>query len=401
MVSLVQYDPLDSSTLANPYPVYAALRSSEPVHWHETMQGWVLSRYRDCQMVLQNPGVFAADWRRAGETVSEPWLSMQTLDPPDHGPLRSLFTKALRAQDLEAIGRHGEAFVGELLDSLADKPRFDLIEDVVEPLALSTISELMGIDSPDVATFASISNAIVRSMDTGLAPENPEDGSQTRAELRKEGVEARGRLSELVESWFVANPRPGLLSHLAGNRGGTDIPESYIRNTVRVVFLSGYSSIVAGAGNAMLTLLESPESLEAMRDPRLLSSGFDELMRYDSSVQGTSRMVTEPTVVGDVPLTRGDVVVMLFGAANRDPEKFPHPDELILDRSPNQHLAFGRGPHTCIGNLFTKMTLQALIKAVQRRSAPLRPAATPRRHRTATMRYLATLPVTFQTADSE
>jgi cytochrome P450 len=397
MVSLVQYDPLDSSTLADPYPVYAALRSLEPVHWHETMQSWVLSRYRDCQMVLQDPEVFAADWRRAGETVSEPWLSMQTLDPPDHGPLRSLFTKALRAQDLEAIGRHGEAFVGELLDSHAGKPRFDLMKDVVEPLALATISQLMGIDSPDVTTFASISDAIVRSMDAGLAPENPEDGSRTRAELRKEGTEARGQLSEMVESWFIANPRPGLLSHVASNRD-TDIPESYVRNTVRVVFLSGYSSIVAGAGNAMLALLESPESLEAMREPKLLSSGFDELMRYDSSVQGTSRMVTEPTVVGDVPLKRGDIVVMLFAAANRDPEKFPRPDELILDRSPNQHLAFGRGPHTCIGNLFTKMTLQALIKAVQRRSAPLRLAATPRRHRTATMRYLATLPVTFQAA---
>ncbi|MFF2144089.1 cytochrome P450 [Kitasatospora sp. NPDC058190] len=169
----VRYDPLDSATLLDPYPVYAGLRASEPVHWHEKMQSWVLTRYRDCQAVLQNPGVFATDWRRAGESVSEPWLSLQTLDPPDHGPLRSLFMNALRAQDLEAIGKRGETLVGALLDGVEGKAEFDLMSEVVEPLALATISELMGIDSPDVRTFASISDAIVRSMDAGLAPETP------------------------------------------------------------------------------------------------------------------------------------------------------------------------------------------------------------------------------------
>jgi cytochrome P450 len=182
---------------------------------------------------------------------------------------------------------------------------------------------------------------------------------------------------------------------VAGYRDQVDIPDSFIRNTVRVVFQSGYSSIVAGAGNAMLALLQNSEAFEAMRDPQLLSSGFDELMRYDASVQGTSRIVTESTVIGNVPLKRGDVVVVLFGAANRDPEKFPRPDELILDRSPNQHMAFGRGPHTCVGNLFTQVTLQALIKGILRRSTRLRLVGEPLRQRTATMRYLATLPVTF------
>ncbi|WP_370080190.1 cytochrome P450 [Streptacidiphilus sp. MAP12-16] len=380
--------------------MYAALREAEPVHWHEKMQSWVLTRYRDCQTVLQNPEVFATDWRRAGESVSEPWLSLQTLDPPDHAPLRSLFMNALRAQDLDAIGEYGEVLVTELLDSLEGKPQFDLMSEVVAPLALATISELMGIDCPEVGTFAAISDAIVRSMDAALAPEAAEPGVETGAELKKQGVAARGRLSEMVESWFIANPRPGLLTHIAGNRGGMDIPDSFIRNTVRVVFQSGYSSIVAGAGNAMLALLENPGAFEAMRDPKLLSSGFDELMRYDASVQGTSRILTEPAVIGDIPLKRGDVVVVLFGAANRDPEKFPRPDELVLDRSPNQHMAFGRGPHTCVGNLFTQVTLQALIRAVLRRPTAMRQAGEPLRQRTATMRYLATLPVSFQTADA-
>ncbi|MFJ2808109.1 cytochrome P450 [Kitasatospora sp. NPDC087271] len=394
----VRYDPLDSSTLADPYSVYAELRASEPVHWHEKMQSWVLTRYRDCQMVLQDPAVFATDWRRAGESVSEPWLSLQTLDPPDHGPLRSLFMNALRAQDLEAVGEQGEALVGSLLDGLEGRAEFDLMSEVVEPLALATISELMGIEQPDVRTFAAISDAIVRSMDAGLAPETAGDGIETGAELRKLGIEARGRLSEMVESWFTANPRPGLLAHVAGNRAEVDVADSFVRNTVRVVFQSGYSSIVAGAGNAMLALLENPDKFEAMRDPALLSSGFDELMRYDASVQGTSRIVTEPVVVGSVQLKRGDVVVVLFGAANRDPEKFTRPDEIILDRTPNQHMAFGRGPHTCVGNLFTQVTLQALIKAILRRPTRLRMAGEPLRQRTATMRYLATLPVAFQAA---
>ncbi|MCX5201132.1 cytochrome P450 [Streptomyces sp. NBC_00237] len=390
MTTSVQYNPLDAATLADPYRVYAELRSTTPIFWHDQMECWVLTRYKDCQSVLLNPEVFATDWRRAGETVAEPWLSLQTLDPPEHAPLRSLFMNALRGRDLNAIGARGEALVDSALDNLGDKAEFDLIPEVIAPLALATISDLLGIQCPELSTFSNISDTIVRSMDASLEPDD-----KTRAELRKQGIEARAQLSSLVESWFEADPNPGMLADVTSKRDSVAVPDHFVRNTVRVVFQSGYSSIVSGAGNAMLALLQHPESVEKLRDPELFATGFDELMRYDCSVQGTSRMATRSTTIGDTAIERGDVVLVLFGAANRDPAQFPRPDELLLDRKPNQHMAFGRGPHTCVGNLFTQVTLQALIKSVLRRSTPLRLAAEPVRRRTATMRYLDTLPVTF------
>jgi cytochrome P450 len=142
-------------------------------------------------------------------------------------------------------------------------------------------------------------------------------------------------------------------------------------------------------------LLKMPEAVEKLRDPQLLATGFDELMRYDCAVQGASRIATRPGDIGGVEIKRGDVVLTLFGAANRDPDQFPAPDDLVLDRTPNKHMAFGRGPHTCVGNLFTQQVLQALLKSLIDVGRPLRLAGTPRRRRTATMRYLDTLPVTF------
>lgn len=384
MTTSVRYDPLADATLADPYPVYAELRANDPVHWHDRMQCWVLTRYRDCHAVLQDTDGYAADWRRAGERVSEPWLSLQSTDPPDHGPLRSLFMNALRAQDLGRIGEAGRTSSDRRFERLVDRPRFDLITEIIAPVALTTISDLMGIAQPELESFAAISDAIVRSMDAGLTPETAQPG-----------IRARGELSALVNSWFEANPRPGLLQEVAANRDRAAVPDHVVRNTARVVFQSGYSSIVAAAANALLVLLTRPEAIERLRDPALFATGFDELMRFDCAVQGASRIATRSGEIGGVEIKRGDVVLTLFGAANRDPEQFPNPDDLVLDRTPNKHMAFGRGPHTCVGNLFTQRVLQALLKSLLDVGRPLALAGTPRRRRTATMRYLDTLPVAF------
>ncbi|MFI9407648.1 cytochrome P450 [Nocardia sp. NPDC052316] len=384
MPKILAYDPLDPAVLENPYPVYATLRSAGPIFWHERMHCWVLTHYRDCQAVLRNNGAFASDWRRIGKAVPEPQLGLQLLDPPDHGPLRSLFTNALRAQDLAGLTRRAERTAESLLDAATAGEDFDMIHRVIAPLALGTVSDLVGTPCPPVDLYDPISDAIVRSMDAGLDPS-----------VKAAGVAARARLNELVDAWFAADPRPGLLSEVTRTKVCTDLPESYIRNTMRIVFQSGYSSIVAGAGNMMLALLEHPGSIERMRDPKIMSTGFEELMRYDSAVQGTSRAATKTTLIRDTVVAAGDIVLMLFGSANRDPAEFPNPDTLLLDRSPNKHLSFGRGPHSCIGNLFTKIVLQALIRTLLRHPSTLQLVGSPIRKPTATVRSLAELPVRF------
>jgi cytochrome P450 len=141
--------------------------------------------------------------------------------------------------------------------------------------------------------------------------------------------------------------------------------------------------------------MRNPEALERLRDPALLDTGIEELVRFDGPAQGTSRVATRPAVIGDTELDRGDVVVTLFAAANHDPEQFPDPDELVLDRSPNQHLGFGWGPHICVGAQLAVSWLRELITCLHRLPAPLVQAGEPRYRRTATLRSLEALPVAF------
>ncbi|MFE2104555.1 cytochrome P450 [Kitasatospora sp. NPDC059463] len=380
------YNPLDPATLENPYPVLAALREATPVFWHEGMRSWTLTRYTDCVAVLRDHQRFARDRRRTGAVVPEPSLSVQSLDPPDQAPVRSLFMNALRAQDLEAIEDRGRRLLAARFEELTGQGPFDVMVEIAAPLALAVISDLLGVEQPDLHSFAEISDRIMRSMDAGLDPA-----------LAEPGRIARQQLTALVESWFTVSSRPGLLAHVrqhADPAGGANL-DLFVRNTARVMFQGGYSTMVAALGNAVHTLLRYPDALERMADPNLLRGGVDELVRFDGPVQGTSRIATEDCEVGGTAVRAGETVLALFAAANHDPEQFPRPAQLVLDRASNRHLGFGWGTHSCIGTVPAQAALRVLVQALLDRPARLHAAGAPVRRRTATMRVFDRFPVVF------
>lgn len=385
MPSLSVYDPLDPATLEDPYPVFAGLRETMPVFWHEGMRSWCLTRYADCVAVLRDHERFARDRRRTGTAVPELSLSVQSLDPPEQAVVRSLFMNALRAQDLVAIERRARQRLATVFGRLADRVEFDVMADVAVPLSVAVVSDLLGVDEPDIDSFAAVSDAIMRSMDAGLDPATAEPGRIARQEL-----------NALVDSWFRNSERPGLLSHVRQHSGpASDTNDLYVRNTARVMFQGGYSTMAAAIGNAAHTLLQHPNAVERMRDAAVLRTGVDELVRYDGPVQGTSRVATTRTKIGEVTVQAGDTVLTLFAAANRDPAQFPHPDRLVLDRSPSRHLGYGWGTHSCIGTVSAQAALRSLAASLQHLT-PLRAAGLPRRRRTATMRVFDVLPATFR-----
>ncbi|MFK4222134.1 cytochrome P450 [Streptomyces sp. NPDC019890] len=386
-IPMLTYDPLDPATLADPHPVLAALREATPVFWHEGMRTWVLTRHADCVAVLRDYALFARDRRRMGAEVPELSLSVQSLDPPHQAPVRSLFMTALHAQDLTAIELRARALLAARFGRLTGGGEFDVMAEVAAPLSIAVISDLLGVDEPDHSSFAQVSDAIMRSMDGGLDSSVVEPGRIARQEL-----------SALVESWFRTSGRPGLLSHVReharqGTGAGLDL---FVRNTARVMFQGGYSTMVAAIGNAVHTLLHNPHALQQMRDQDLLRTGVDELVRYDGPVQGTSRIATETCEIGGVTVTEGETVTVLFAAANHDPAQFPDPGRLLPGRSPNRHLGYGWGTHACIGTMPAQMALRALVASLLEHPAPLNAAAEPRRRRTATMRAFDVLPAVFR-----
>lgn len=378
-----RYDPLAPEILCDPYPVLAELRSQEPVFWHEGMQSWALARYADCLRVLRDHATFARDPRRTGGTVPEPSLSVQTLDPPGQSRVRSLFMTALRAQDLTGVEGRARLLLRERLDRLAGAGPFDVVAEIAVPLSVAVVADLLGVEPPPYAEYAAVSDAIMRSMDGGLDPA-----------LVEPGRVARRQLSDLVDSWFASSARPGLLARVrqATPPDADASARLYVKNSARVMFQGGYSTMAAAVGNAVQTLLTHPGALEQMRDRALLATGVDELIRFDGPVQGTTRTTVRACRVGGVGIEAGQKVVALFAAANRDPDAFERPDELVLDRSPNRHLGYGWGPHSCIGTTVAQAGLRALVAALIEHPARLAAAGAGDRRRTATMRAFDTLP---------
>ncbi|MEW1750682.1 cytochrome P450 [Streptomyces angustmyceticus] len=381
----VRYDPLDPDTLTSPYALYAHLRETTPVFWHEQMESWVLTRYRDCREVLRDYRLFARDRRRVGEDVPEFRQSIQSLDPPAQTSLRGLFINSLRAQDFDAIGRRSQHQIADIFHRLSGRAEFNWMTEVAAPVSLTITAELLGVDEPELGPYVQISDALARRMDSGLLPSTVEVGDQARKDF-----------NALVDSWFETNDRPGTLHDVRENAAKAKVPEHYIRNTTSVTFNASFGTVYATAGNVALTLLQHPEALEQLRDESLLDTGVDELIRFDGPAQGTSRVATRRTTFGDTVIEPGQTVLTLMAAANRDPEQFPRPDELVLDRSPNQHLGFGWGPHACLGTMFGQLAVKQLVIGLLNVPAPLKLAGTPVRRRTATVRSLDVLPVTFR-----
>jgi cytochrome P450 len=372
--------------LADPYPVLARLRDESPAFWHEQMGTWCLTRYADCTAVLRDHRRFARDRRRAGAGVSGAALSVQSLDPPEQSAIRGLFVNAVRAQDLSGIERRAAARLTALLPALQGRAEFDVMTEIAAPLAASAVCDVLGVREPDPGSFAAVSDAIMRSMDAGLVPA-----------ARAAGEAAREELSALVGSWFDGAPGPGVLAHVREHAGSLPAgAEPYLRNTARVMFQGGYSTVTAAAGNCAGVLLDHPDALEPMRDPAVLGTGAEELARYDGPVQATSRTALEDIDFGGVTVRAGQVVTVLLAAANRDPAQFPEPGRLLLAREPNRHLGYGWGTHSCIGAAPTRAVLRALVRVLLDQPAPLRAAGPARRRRTATMRAFEALPATFR-----
>lgn len=378
-----RYDPLDVEILRDPYPVLAELREHAPVFWHAGMDSWALTRYADSVRVLRDHETFARDPRRTGGTVPEPSLNVQTLDPPQQSQVRSLFMTALRAQDLAGVEDRARLLVSERLDQLAGGGPFDVVAEIAVPLSVAVVADLLGVEPPPYEEFASVSDAIMRSMDGGLNPA-----------LVEPGRVARQQLSDLVDSWSAASARSGLLARVqqATAPGSDAQTRLYVKNTARVMFQGGYSTMAAAVGNAVHTLLAHPGTLGRMGDLALLATGVDELVRFDGPVQGTTRTAVRACRIGHVDIAPGQKVVPLFAAANRDPATFTRADELVLDRTPNRHLGYGWGPHSCIGTTVAQAGLRALVAALNDHPARLAAAGEGLRRRTATMRAFDTLP---------
>ena len=345
----------DPALWRDPYPFYARLREQVPfIRCREPFRGdaWLVSRYDDVVTVLKDAEHFRNDARA---TTSGPapcersWVpkimkafarSMVFVDGLDHRRLRDLAMKAFTPARVNELERRIEEITRGLLDDVDGQSRFDLMGAFALPLPLRIISEMLGVSETEQQRFH---RAINRAMGLG--------GGATAVARAWSAVSLYGIFKRLLDR-KRAEPADDLTSALiaAEDEGDRLTPEE-LMGMVFLLLFAGHETTVNLIGNGTLALLENPEQMERLRaDPSLLPSAVEEMLRFYSPAHVTqTRHVVAECTVGGKALRRGDKLVPLVGAANRDEQAFEGASRFDIGRDPNKHVAFGIGPHFCIG----------------------------------------------------
>lgn len=372
----VMFNPFSPEFVANPYPSFHLLRATQPTM--KTPLGfWVATKYEDVAMILKDKrfgkGFEQRTLQRYGEEIFKhaAYNSMRswmlTQDPPDHTRLRGLVSKAFTARHINGLRPQIEALVDELLSKIEGKGSMEFIQEFAYPLPVNVICDMLGIPPEDRARFAFGGKMSGRLID-------PTPMTEEELAATNEGfLEQEAYFKELFAA-RRANPQDDLSTVLVqAEEDGDKLSEDELVGNMILLFGAGHETTVNLLGNGMLALLSTPGEYEKLRDnPDLIPGAVEEMLRFDSSVQMTGRTAFEDVQVGDVTIAKGEHVISLLGAANRDPEEFESPDEFRVDRKGVRPMSFGGGIHFCLGAQLARVEAEIAIRAILERLPNLR-----------------------------
>src|SRR3984893_5857184 len=369
--ALSRYNLLDPKVLADPYPLYHRLRNEAPVHWDPFLHAWVVTRYADVINVLHH---FSADRTPTPEQLSAMGLAalnpiaegmvtqMLFLDHPNHARLRALASTAFTVRRMERLRSHIQEIMDDLLDRVASNGRMDLIADFASAAPAIGTPGVLGVPVADDHQLKEWSADFAEML--GNFQHNPDRFPRILRSVESMCAYFRSAMQEQR-----LNPRDGLVSAMmAADVDGAKLTEEEIIANLIVTMVGGQETTTNLIGNGMLTLLRNPAVLERLRaDSSLMPSAVEELLRYESPSQHTARLAPEEVEMGGKHVRKRQAVIAVMGAANRDPERFPEPDRLDIDRKDNRHVAFGWAAHFCFGAALARMEGQIAFETILRR----------------------------------
>ncbi len=345
--------------LEDPYPILHRLREDDPVHWSDSIGGWILTRYDDVATTFRDVGRFSnearlaraveylpAESRAKFKTFGDHYRQKSLIhsDPPDHTRLRALINKAFTPRMVEAMRPRIRAIVNELLDSVQHEGRMDVIRDLAIPLPVTVISEIFGVPVSDRRLFKGWADDILAFQGLNKPPEENLERSQ------KAIIEIRAYLTGLINE-RRRQPREDLLSELVAVESESDkLSEPELVNTCITLLVAGHETTTSLIGNGVYALLHHPDEWRLLQsDPSLITSAIEEILRYESPVARQPRLMKQDTEMDGKQLRQGEMVFQMLNAANRDPAYFTDPDLFDIRRQKNRHIAFGLGVHFCVG----------------------------------------------------
>ncbi len=371
--TLEQYNLFHPEVLVDPYPAYRRLQTEAPVHWNGFT--WIVTRYADVLAALRDPR-FGADrinpnpeWLRQQGILDLELLfrihakMMLFSDPPDHTRLRSLVNKAFTSRAVEGMRTHIQQIVHDLLDRVQPNGQMDIIEDLAYPLPVTVIAEMLGVPIERREQFKHWSDCIAAFIGGTTVAQQDVLGQALQSVLEMKeyflSVAAERRTS----------PRNDLLSALAlaEEQGDRLSGEELVANSV-LLLVAGHETTTNLIGNGMLALLCHRDQMQRLKDnPALIENAVEEMLRYDSPVQGTSRIAKVDLELDGRPIKAGQHISLMIGAANRDPAQFSEPDRFDIERRGVRHLSFSHGPHFCLGAQLARLEGRIAIDTLIRR----------------------------------
>ncbi|HEY5192750.1 MAG TPA: cytochrome P450 [Solirubrobacteraceae bacterium] len=360
----------------DPYPAYHAARVQAPVQWDEQLGAHLVLSHDHAAAILRSPE-WSSDPRNSPQMLaslggpgsgSEMWSeSLLMSDPPTHTRLRSSVNRFFTPRAVQGIRERVAAIVDSAVTPVAEGEPIELMSELAYPIPLAVISELFDVGLEGAELLRSETPTLARMLELDPTP----------AELEAIGAAAMTVMLFLVPIVAQRRSDPGedLLSALIHPpEGGVALETDEIITMCLLLLAAGHETTANLIGNGTLALFEHPDQLDwLVRHPDLSMQAVDELLRYDSPVQVASRVALSELTLGESRVLKGQQALIVLGAANRDPSLFADPDRLDLTRTGPRHLAFGNGPHFCVGAGLARLEAQETFRRLAQ--SALRPSA--------------------------
>lgn len=360
-----------------PYDAYTRLRARRPVSWHAESElthvpagpgFWAVMRYDDVQYVSKTPDLFSAalgcTQLRDPDPADLGFLRSMLLnmDPPQHNRLRKTMSHLFTPRRIARMESGIAATTTRLVSAAARRGRFDLVEDITDRLALTTLAEVLGVPPVDQDLFFDWANRIIGYQDDEYrdAPTGVDDPRSPEA------LDDMYSYAETLRAYRLRNPGDDLISILVhADVDGEPISDAEFKNFFFLFAVAGNDTTRSALPGGLMALMDHPDQVDLLRSrPELIDSAVEECLRFAPPVIHFRRTATSDTMLRGAQIRAGDKVVVFYPAANRDPEQFADSDRFDITRRPNRHVSFGHGPHVCVAAALARMQLRFMFTAM-------------------------------------
>jgi cytochrome P450 len=363
--------------IADPYPVYRQLRAQSPVHYQflpggiipgidHPLRAWAFLRFAEVYGALRDHDTFSSA-RNPLEGKVVPKLVLITDDPPRHTRFRRLVNKAFTLKRIEALRPWITSVANEVLDEVGTGP-VDIVQSYTMPLPVKVIARLLGIPGEDYQTFKRWSDVLLTQASS----------PQAAAEQTKSNQDMAAYFSRMALARRAHGAEDLITALVEAEVDGESLQDWEILGFCILLLVAGNETTTNLMGNILNVLVDRPELWQQLRaDRSLVAPVIEETLRYESPVQRLNRVTTRAVEVSGVKIPAGEMVSIFYGAANRDPAEFSHPDEFRLDRDLRNHVGFGMGIHYCLGAPLARTEATISLNAFLDRFPSIRRGETP------------------------